>query len=75
MKNVTITFDEEVAHRVRVRAAERNTSLSRLLSKLLREKMLEESHYQTSMQNYLAQSPHVLKKKGDKYPARENLHD
>ncbi len=74
MKNVTITLDEEVARWARIRAAEEDTSLSRLVGELLREKMLDESDYQTSMQYYLAQSPRVLKKKGDAYPAREVLH-
>ena len=75
MKNVTITLDEEVARWARIRAAERDTSLSRLVGELLREKMFDESNYQTSMQNYLAQSPRVLRKKGYKYPDREALHD
>ena len=75
MKNVTITLDKEVARWARIRAAEEETSLSRLVGDLLREKMLAESNYQTSMQNYLAQSPRVLKRKGDAYPDREDLHD
>ena len=75
MKNVTITLDEEVVRWTRIRAAEGGTSVSRLVGELLREKMRDESNYQTSMQNYLAQSPLVLKKKGDDYPDREELHD
>ena len=75
MKNVTITLDEEVARWARIRAAERDTSLSRLVGEMLREKMLDESNYRMSMQNYLAQSPRVLKKTGDTYPDREALHD
>ena len=75
MKNVTITLDKEVARWARIRAAERDTSLSRLVGELLREKMLAESNYQTSMQNYLAQSFRVLKRKRDTYPDREDLHD
>ena len=75
MKNVTITLDEEVARWARIRAAERDTSLSRLVGELLREKMHEESDYQVSMQHYLAQSPRVLKNEGEEYPDREVLHD
>ena len=75
MKNVTITLDEEVARWARIRAAEENTSVSCLVGEMLREKMLDEDNYQTSMQNYLAKSPRVVKKKGDKYPDREALHD
>ena len=75
MKNVTITLDEEVIRWTRIRAAGGDTSVSRLVGELLREKMRDESNYQTSMQNYLAQSPLVLKKKGGDYPNREELHD
>ena len=75
MKNVTITLDEEVARWARIRAAEGDTSLSRLVGELLRQKMLDEGNYQTSMQNYLAKSARVLKKQGDTYPDREILHD
>jgi hypothetical protein len=75
MKNVTITLDKEVARWARIRAAEGDTSLSRLVGELLREKMLDENNYQTSMQNYLAQSPRMLKKMRNKYPDREVLHD
>jgi hypothetical protein len=75
MKNVTITLDEEVARWARIRAAECDISLSRLVGEMLREKMFDESNYQTSMQNYLIRSPRVLKKTGDKYPDREELHD
>ena len=75
MKNVTITLDEEVARWARIRAAKEDTSLSRLVGELLREKMLDENNYQTAMQNYLGRSPSVLKETADKYPQREDLHD
>jgi len=74
MKNVTITLDKEVARWARIRAAEEETSVSRLVGELLREKMLNEGCYRSSMQNYLAQSPRLLKKTGYKYPDREALH-
>jgi hypothetical protein len=75
MKNVTITLDEKVARWARIRAAEEDTSLSRLVGEMLRDKMLEESAYETSMQDYLARSPVRLKKRGQPYPDREELHD
>jgi len=75
MKNVTITLDEKVARWARIRAAEEDTSLSRLVGEMLRDKMLEESAYETSMRNYLAQAPIRLKKRGQRYPDREKLHD
>ncbi len=75
MKNVTITLDEEVARWARIRAAEEDTSLSRMVGEMLREKMLDENNYQTAMQNYLASSPSILKETGRKYPKREDIHD
>ena len=45
MKNVTITLDEDVVYWARVRAAQDNTSVSRLVGELLRQKMLDEENY------------------------------
>lgn len=75
MKNVTITLDEEVALWARIRAAERDTSVSRIVGEMLREKMLSERSYQDAMQQYLARQPKRLKRSGAKYPKREELHD
>jgi hypothetical protein len=75
MKNVTITLDEKVARWARIRAAEEDTSVSRLVGEMLREKMFEESAYEASMHAYLDQSPGKLKKEGQTYPDREELHD
>ena len=75
MKNVTITLDEKVAAWARVRAAERETSVSRLVGEMLKEKMIEEESYHASMQNYLSQSPCLIKEPGTKYPNREKLHE
>ena len=74
MKNLTITVDDEVARWARVWAAERNTSVSRLVGELLRERMLEERGYEAAKSQYLSQKPVVLKKSGH-YPSREDLHD
>ena len=75
MKNVTITLDEKVARWARIRAAEQNTSVSRLVGELLYEKMIDEEKYLIAMQQYLSQPPSKLKKSGVKYPSREELHD
>ena len=75
MKNVTITLDEEVARWARIMAAEQNTSVSRLVGELLREKMIAEQNYQIAMQQYLSKPPKVLKAPEEKLPAREELYD
>jgi len=74
MKNVTITLEEEVAYWARIRAAEENKSVSRLVGELLRQKMLDEESYQIAMDQYLAQPPKILKKQSKKYPRREDLY-
>ena len=75
MKKVTITVDEEVARWVRARAAELNTSASRLLGQMLERVMLEEQYYHTAMQQYLSGQPRVLNHSGSDCPKREELHD
>jgi hypothetical protein len=75
MKNVTITLDEEVARWARIRAAERDTSISRLVGEMLQEKMLEDRTYQAAMQQYLSRRPKRLKRAGARYPQRKELHD
>ena len=74
MKNVTITLEEEVARWARILAAERNTSVSRLVGEMLREKMLAEKNYQMAMEQYLSQPPKELKDPAAKYPTREGLY-
>jgi hypothetical protein len=74
MKNVTITLDEDVARWARIRAAERNTSVSRLVGELLRGQMRDEEKYLHAREQYLSQPPRKLKKPGIKYPTRTEFH-
>jgi len=75
MKNVTITLDEKVARWARIRAAEQNTSVSRLVGEMLKEKMEEEESYLLAMEQYLAQKPKALREPGTSYPRRDELHE
>lgn len=75
MKNVTITLDEEVARWARIRAAELDTSVSRLVGELLREKMLNSRSYEASMERYLSQKPAQLNRSGSRYPRRAELYE
>jgi hypothetical protein len=45
LKNVTITLSEEVAHWARKKAAEENTSVSRLVGKMLEAQMRQSDEY------------------------------
>jgi plasmid stability protein len=74
LRNVTITLDEDVARWARIRAAERDTSVSRLVGELLRERMLEEQSYEVAMREYLARPPRKLRKPGTRYPRRADLY-
>ena len=74
LKNVTITLDEDVARWARIQAAERDTSVSRLVGELLREKMREEQSYETAMREYLARPSRKLRKRATRYPRRADLY-
>lgn len=54
MRNVTITLDEEVAKWARVWAAKHDTSVSRMLGELLREKMAREDAYWKAYEGWKA---------------------
>jgi hypothetical protein len=75
MKNVTITMDEDVARWARIKAAEQDTSVSRLVGDMLREKMMNERSYHLSMRRYLSRKPRPLSTPGASYPAREEIHE
>jgi hypothetical protein len=73
MKNVTITLEEEVARWARVRAAELDTSLSRLVGQMLEERMLADAGYETARRRFL--SRRATKISSARYPRRGSLHD
>lgn len=75
MRNVTITLDEEVVRWARIKAAELDTSVSRLVGDMLREKMLDEQSYRVAMHRFLTKRPHQLSEPGVVYPKREELHE
>jgi hypothetical protein len=75
MRNITVTLEEGVARWARIRAAERDQSLSRFLGELLKERMQEEETYEAAMMRYMARPAATLKEPGTPYPDREELHD
>jgi hypothetical protein len=74
MKNVTITLDEEVARWARVRAAERETSVSRLVGEMLRDKMATEEGYRAAREQFFSVRPRRLWEQGRPLPSRCELH-
>ena len=75
MKNVTVTLHEDVAKWARVRAAELDTSVSRMLGGVLRQMMTEDLGYGAARERYRARSSQVLSESGTAYPSRDELHD
>lgn len=75
MKNVTITLDEEVARWARIRAAERDTSVSRLVGEMLRETMVTEEGYRAAQEQFFSVRPRPMRQPGQALPTRDELHD
>jgi hypothetical protein len=73
LRNITITLEESVARWARIEAARRDTSVSRLLAAILKERMLEADAYQAAMRRALARKT-FLKTNG-RYMSREEAHD
>ena len=73
LRNVTVTLEDEVARWARMEAARNDTSVSRLLGELLKERMLAADVYQRAMRRALARKP-FLKSDG-RYLSREESHD
>jgi hypothetical protein len=76
MKNITITLDEETARRARVRAAERDMSLSRYIGELVQKDIRHSRDYEEAMQRYLSRGPYKeLTGAPQRYPTRDGVHD
>jgi hypothetical protein len=72
-RNITITVEEDVARWARVEAARNDTSVSRLLGEILKQRMQEADHYAYAMRRALARKP-FLNSPGH-YLSREEVHD
>lgn len=72
LRNVTVALDEDVARWARVHAARRETSVSRFLGELLRERMVQEDGYERAMKRALARRPFM--KTDGKYLSRDTAH-
>ncbi len=77
MKNVTVTLPEDVALWLRIEAAKHDRSVSSWLAELLEGMRRHDDEYDVSMERFLARArqPRMLKRPGDRYPTRDELHD
>jgi hypothetical protein len=57
LKNITITLPEEVAHWARKKAAEENTSVARLVGKMLEAQMRQTDDYQDAYRLWQSLEP------------------
>jgi hypothetical protein len=73
LRNVTVTLEEQVARWARIEAARNETSVSRLLGAILKERMLNNDGYRRAMRRALARKP--FPKKVGRYLSREEVHD
>jgi hypothetical protein len=75
MKNVTIKLSEEAAEWIRVHAAERGISVSRILGEMVEERMRASSQYEAARRHFLTRKLRPLKHPGEEFPKREDLYD
>jgi hypothetical protein len=73
LRNVTVTLEETVAHWARMEAARLETSVSRLLGSLLKERMLLDQSYEMAMNRALERKS--FSKSDGRYLTREEAHD
>ncbi len=70
MKNVTITVEDATLEWVRIEAARRNTSVSRLVGEMLTEKMQHDDAYARARRDWVADTS-SFSSGGKAYPARD----
>ena len=73
LRNVTVTLEEDVAQWARIEAARQDTSVSRLLATLLKERMSAQNDYEKAMRRALGRKPFL--RGDDHYLTREEAHD
>lgn len=73
MKNVTVSMDDAVADWVRIEAARRNTSVSRLVGEMLADKMRHDDAYERAMREALEWRS--WGKSSEPYLSREQAND
>lgn len=75
MKNVTIRMEEDVARWVRIHAAEHDTSVSRMLGELLKQRMKSDKSYEQAKRQFFSREPKSLKAEGVVYPDRAAVYE
>jgi len=71
---VTITLDDETARWASVEAGRRGTSVSRLVTDLISERIAMDSRYEQARRAYLAEPPRDLSSGSGAYLSRGDLY-
>jgi len=74
-RNVTISLDAEVARWARIKAAENDTSVSRMLADQLERQMAKDTEYEQAQARFLNKAGRRLRKDSTAYPQRDTLHE
>ena len=74
MRNVTVTIPDDLAQWARVWAAEHDSSVSAMLSDVLRDIREKESRYVSAMECFFTAEPKKLSDAAA-YPDRDSLYD
>jgi hypothetical protein len=72
---VSVDLDEDTAKRARVKAAERNMSLSRYIGEVLRKEVGAMDEYEAAYRAWGKRKAFPLKGSPEPYPEREELYD
>lgn len=75
MRNITVSVDDETYRRARIRAAELDTSVSRLVREYLNELASHESEFEASLSKEKALRASIERFSGSDRLNREELHD
>lgn len=75
MANITIKVDDEVADWARIWAAKHRSSVSRMLGKMLRERMDREQGYEAASKEWSSYEPRPLREPGEPLPSRDEIHE
>jgi hypothetical protein len=79
-RNITIAVDEDLARWTRVRAAERDKSVSQFVAEVLERERREADRtsspsYQQAKREFFAIKPRYLRKPGERMPTRDEMHE
>ncbi|WP_423919842.1 hypothetical protein [Candidatus Poriferisodalis sp.] len=74
MRNVTVSLDDETARWARIEAARHDSSLSRFVCDVLRDRMHDRGEYERAAESYLSREALTLGEAGRPYPTRADLH-